>query len=121
MKIRFAIAPGIRHFSADALDELVESCERLGFDTLWLSDVPLGPIGDPLVSLTYAAGRTTRLKLGANVVPLGRNPMLLARELVDCGPTARVLSPENLLRARAMAEAWDDHAAACDVPMRLSA
>ena len=47
--------------------------------------------------------------------------LLLARELVDCGPTARVLSPENLLRARAMAEAWDDHAAACDVPMRLSA
>jgi zinc/manganese transport system ATP-binding protein len=32
-----------------------------------------------------------------------------------------VLSAENLLRARAMAEAWDDAAAACDVPMRLSA
>lgn len=47
--------------------------------------------------------------------------LLLARELVDAGPTARVLSSENLLRARAMAEAWDDHAGACDVPMRLSA
>jgi len=47
--------------------------------------------------------------------------LLLARELVDAGPTARVLSSENLLRARAMAEAWDDNAGACDVPMRLSA
>jgi zinc/manganese transport system ATP-binding protein len=49
------------------------------------------------------------------------NSLLLARELVDAGPTERVLSPENLLRARAMAEAWDEHAGACDVPMRLSA
>jgi len=47
--------------------------------------------------------------------------VLLARELVDAGPTQRVLSAENLLRARAMAEAWDEHAGACDVPMRLSA
>lgn len=47
--------------------------------------------------------------------------LLLARELVDAGPTSRVLSPENLLRARAMAEAWDEHAGACEVPMRLSA
>ena len=49
------------------------------------------------------------------------NTLLLARELVDAGPTARVLSAENLLRARAMAEAWDEHADACDVPMRLTA
>lgn len=49
------------------------------------------------------------------------NALLLARELVDAGPTARVLSAENLLRARAMAEAWDEQADACDVPMRLSA
>ncbi len=47
--------------------------------------------------------------------------LLLARELVDVGPTTRVLSSENLLRARAMAEAWDEHAGACDVPVRLSA
>ena len=47
--------------------------------------------------------------------------LLLARELVDCGPTARVLSSENLLRARAMAEAWDDHAGACEMPLRQTA
>mgnify|MGYP001792045744 CR=1 FL=1 len=49
------------------------------------------------------------------------NSLLLARELVAAGPTPGVLSAENLLRARAMAEAWDEHADACQVPMRLSA
>jgi zinc/manganese transport system ATP-binding protein len=49
------------------------------------------------------------------------NTLLLARELVDAGPTAKVLSADNLLRARAMAEAWDEHADACEVPMRLRA
>ncbi|WP_422009026.1 zinc ABC transporter ATP-binding protein AztA [Reyranella sp.] len=47
--------------------------------------------------------------------------LLLARELVDAGPTVRVLTAENLVRARAMAEAWDEQAGACDVPLRLSA
>jgi len=49
------------------------------------------------------------------------NSLLLARELVDAGPTSRVLSAENLLRARAMAEAWDEAAGACEVPLRRSA
>jgi len=48
------------------------------------------------------------------------NSLLLARELVDSGPTARVLSPENLLRARTMAEAWDDQAGACEMPLSSS-
>ncbi|MBS0522701.1 MAG: ABC transporter ATP-binding protein [Proteobacteria bacterium] len=43
------------------------------------------------------------------------NSLLLARELVAAGPTGAVLSPENLLRARAMAEAWDERADACEV------
>ena len=47
--------------------------------------------------------------------------LLLARELVDAGPTSRVLSSENLLRARAMAEAWDDDAPACRRPPRSAA
>ena len=34
--------------------------------------------------------------------------LLLAREQVAWGPTAEVLSPANLLRARAMAERWDE-------------
>jgi probable F420-dependent oxidoreductase len=36
-----------------------------------------------MITLTYLAARTSRLKLGANIVPIGRNPMLLARQLAQ--------------------------------------
>jgi zinc/manganese transport system ATP-binding protein len=49
------------------------------------------------------------------------NSLLLARELVDSGPTGRVLSADNLLRARAMAEAWDEQAGTCEMPLRQTA
>ncbi|ABC89780.1 probable zinc ABC transporter, ATP-binding protein [Rhizobium etli CFN 42] len=39
--------------------------------------------------------------------------LLLARELVGWGPTADVMSAANLMKARAMAERWDEDAAAC--------
>ncbi|PDT32457.1 ABC transporter [Rhizobium sp. M10] len=39
--------------------------------------------------------------------------LLLARELVGWGPTADVMSSANLMKARAMAERWDEDAAAC--------
>ncbi len=39
--------------------------------------------------------------------------LLLARRCVAWGPTAAVLHAENLLRARQMAEAWDDDAPEC--------
>ena len=39
--------------------------------------------------------------------------LLLARELVACGPTAQVMTEVNLRRARAMAEAWDEAAEVC--------
>lgn len=39
--------------------------------------------------------------------------LLLARAPVAWGPTAATLSEDNLRRARAMAEAWDDNAAVC--------
>ncbi|TCL75938.1 ABC transporter ATP-binding protein [Rhizobium sp. BK251] len=40
--------------------------------------------------------------------------LLLARELVAWGRTGEVLSPANLLRARAMAESWDRDATVCE-------
>jgi zinc/manganese transport system ATP-binding protein len=40
--------------------------------------------------------------------------LLLARELIAWGDTDRVLTPENLLSARAMAENWDENAPLCD-------
>jgi zinc/manganese transport system ATP-binding protein len=39
--------------------------------------------------------------------------LLIARHLVAWGPTAEALSPENLLKARRMTEAWDDDAPWC--------
>jgi zinc/manganese transport system ATP-binding protein len=41
------------------------------------------------------------------------NSVLVARECLGWGPTPEVLTPENLLRARRMSEAWDDAAAVC--------
>ena len=83
MKIRFAVTPPPLAFHETVFPDYVSACEDLGFDTLWLSDLPLGPLGDPLFSLAFAAGRTRRLKLGANLVPLGRNPWLVARQLAQ--------------------------------------
>ena len=39
--------------------------------------------------------------------------LLLARRCVAWGPTAQVLRADNLLRARQMAEGWDDDAPVC--------
>jgi zinc/manganese transport system ATP-binding protein len=39
--------------------------------------------------------------------------LLLARECLDWGPTATVLSPENLNRAQLMAQAWAADAPVC--------
>ncbi|MDQ1424130.1 MAG: hypothetical protein QOD72_1628, partial [Acidimicrobiaceae bacterium] len=83
MKVRFAVSPGATRFDPDALVAFAGRAETLGFDTIWLSDVPLGPVGDPIITLTYIAASTSRLKLGANIVPIGRNPMLLARQLAQ--------------------------------------
>ncbi len=83
MKIRIAVTPPASALDEEAFGGYLSDCETLGFDTLWLSDIPLGPLGDPLVSLSYAAAATTRLKLGANIVPLGRNPLWLAKQLAQ--------------------------------------
>lgn len=40
--------------------------------------------------------------------------MLLARELVAAGPSADVMTAENLFRARQLCEAFDEQAAICD-------
>lgn len=83
MKVRFAVAPGAQPSDRGLLAALVDGLESRGFDTIWLSDLPMADVLDPLLGLSFAASRTTRLKLGANVVPVGRNPMLLAKELAQ--------------------------------------
>ena len=80
MKVRFALAPGSGVADTDVA-AFADVIEVSGFDGVWLSDLPAGPLVDPLVGLALIAGRTNRAKLGANVVPLGRNPFLLAKAL----------------------------------------
>lgn len=83
MKIRFAVAPHAGFLPGAELAAFAEAVEAAGFDGLWLSDLPVAPALDPLLGLALAAGRTSRLHLGANLVPLGRNPFLLAKELAQ--------------------------------------
>ncbi|UGS36682.1 LLM class flavin-dependent oxidoreductase [Capillimicrobium parvum] len=83
MKIRFAVAPGSGPLDGEELARFGDAVETSGFDGIWLSDLPLAPVLDPLLGLAVLAGRTRRCHLGANVVPLGRNPFLLAKELAQ--------------------------------------
>ena len=83
MKIRFAVAPGGAAQEGAPLMAFADAVAASGFDGVWLSDVPLTPTLDPLLGLAMIAGRTRQLRLGANVVPLGRNPFLLAKELAQ--------------------------------------
>jgi len=89
MKVRFAVSPTMELWDHAVLPDFVDALEALGFDTIWLSDIPMGAQVDPLVGLAFAAGRTSRLKLGANLVPIGRNPMLLAKELAQLDRLSR--------------------------------
>jgi probable F420-dependent oxidoreductase len=83
MKVRFAVAPGGGAQEGGQICAFADALEASGFDGVWLSDVTLAPVLDPLLGLALIAGRTRRLRLGANVVPLGRNPFLLAKELAQ--------------------------------------
>jgi probable F420-dependent oxidoreductase len=80
---RFAVGPHAGSLSGAEIAAFAESLEVAGFDGMWLSDLPVAPVLDPLLGLALAAGRTSRLRLGANLVPLGRNPFLLAKELAQ--------------------------------------
>jgi zinc/manganese transport system ATP-binding protein len=131
-------AVGLAGFERRTIDTLsVGQFQRVLFARLLLQDADLVLLDEPfaaidsktvadlmLVIQRWRAERRTVVAVLHDLEQVRRdfpNALLLARELVDSGETAKVLSAENLLRARAMAEAWDDHAAACDVPQRLSA
>ena len=83
MKVRFAVGPDGGWLSASTLLDFAAAIETAGFDGVWLSDLPVAPTLDPLLGIALLAGRTARLRLGANVVPLGRNPFVLAKQLAQ--------------------------------------
>src|SRR3984885_6884945 len=83
MKVRFAVGPDRGWLSASTLIHFAGAIETVGLDGDWLPALPVAPTLDPPLGIALLAGRTTRLRLGANVVPLGRNPFLLAKELAQ--------------------------------------
>ena len=61
--IRIGYAFGTRtRLNDGGFSTVVDALERLGFDSLWLSERIGGDAPDPLVGMAFAAGRTTRLK-----------------------------------------------------------
>lgn len=82
-KVRIGVGLGTRtNLHDQTYGTVVDELERLGFDSLWLSEKIGGEAPDPLVAMAYGAGRTTSLKFGMSVMVLpGRNPVVLAKEL----------------------------------------
>ncbi|SPT57002.1 MULTISPECIES: LLM class flavin-dependent oxidoreductase [Actinomadura] len=84
MIIRIGMAPAASTLGPDALAALARGLEREGFDSLWVTERVTGPVLDPVVTMTYAAALTSRIKFGTAVMALpGRSPAVLAKELAS--------------------------------------
>ena len=131
-------AVGLAGFERRPIDTLsVGQFQRVLFARLLLQDADLVLLDEPFAAIDsrtvadlmevikrWRAEQRTVVAVLHDLDQVRRdfpNTLLMARELVDAGPTREVLSIENLRRARAMAEAWDERADACAAPMRLSA
>ena len=62
MKVRIGYGFGVRtKLNDDGFTKVVDTLERLRYDSLWLSERIGGEAPDPLVAMAFAAGRTTKL------------------------------------------------------------
>jgi zinc/manganese transport system ATP-binding protein len=123
-------AVGLTGFERRAIGTLSGGqMQRMLFARLMLQDARLIVLDEPfnavdaktsadllhLVQHWHAEGRTILAAL--HDMDLVRNhfpqTLLLARGAVAWGDTAQVLTPDNLVAARQMCEAFDDEAAAC--------
>jgi hypothetical protein len=96
VKIRIGFGLGTRTLTNDAsaFGPFVDALERLGFDSLWLSERLTGEAPDPLVALAYAAGRTERaisdsvenadIKEESFVALSGENSPAAAAQTINC-------------------------------------
>lgn len=90
LKVRIGFSAGAAGtLATDQFAHLVDELERLGFDSVWVPEVITAESLDPLTALAFAAGRTTRLKMGSHLVVPGRNPARLAKELATLDQLSR--------------------------------
>ena len=78
-------------FDADMLRRYLAMIENKGFHSAWVMERVVGtpPALDPLVLLTYAAANTSRITLGSNIIiPVLRNPVILAKSLSSIDPVS---------------------------------
>ncbi len=103
--------------------------QRLLFARLLVQDAPILLLDEPFTAVDartaadllailrrwHGEGRTILVVLHDLDLVRAEFPeaLLLAREKIAWGPTAEALSPANRLRARMMAEAWDEAAPPC--------
>src|SRR5579872_691485 len=83
MKVRFAVSVGLGAPDPAALADAAAAVEARGFDTLWLSDLPSLPSTEPGIGIAYLAAATRRVRLGANFIPFGSRPYVLANRLAQ--------------------------------------
>jgi zinc/manganese transport system ATP-binding protein len=139
-KILAAIAAvGLNGFESRSIGTLSGGqMQRMLFARVLLQDARLIVLDEPfnaidakttadllaLVRRWHSEGRTVLAALHDLDMVRANFPdtLLLARGPVAWGPTAETLTPENLLVAMRMCEAFDDRAAACadDVPSRAA-
>jgi len=103
LKIRLGIGLGAQTRAA-GFGEAVDKLEANGVDSLWLPEIVYSPAVDPMIGMTHALARTTKLKVGTGISVLpGRNPVLVAKQLSTLAGLApkRVLPVFGLQPARA--------------------
>jgi probable F420-dependent oxidoreductase len=136
MELGIALPTSGASASPDTIARIAEVAEGIGLEAVWTYDrllrptepIPMGgPDGptmepppdwavvyDPLETLTYAAAKTSRIRLGTSVLdPLFQNPVVLARRLA----TLDQLSHGRLLVG--IGQGWMAHEfTATGVPMK---
>ena len=112
MKVRIGISIG-PYATPEGLAAAVGPLEEAGIDSLWLSEIVYGDLVEPLIGMTYALARTSRLKVGTGVAVLpGRHPVLVAKELTSLA----ALAPRRVLPVFGLRPARGPEAAAFPVP-----
>ena len=80
--------------SADAISEVAELADSLGFEDVWVSDhliipadakyPPSAYIYEPLAVMAWVAAKTSKVKIGTTVLVLPmRNPIVVAKSLAS--------------------------------------